>query len=129
MKLRRVSLPIVVVSALVSGCATMEDDPGYTDKVDETGVTLAWLAFPREEEIGIDTQGVLVKAERVTYDLRVFRTGERKPILDIRGVARAGYRLEPLPAAGSYSWRIRPRFFVDGQPRIGSWAGGTFRIP
>lgn len=108
--------------------------------VDSLQPTLSWEAFPRS----FDSTAVAnkhVSFTEVAYELEIHQV-KRHPIdqgflLPIRyayekgplhlqrvGLNQSAYTLEkPLEPCGYYSWSVRARFLMNGQPRVMEWSG------
>jgi len=97
-------------------------------EVDSLQPTLRWEAFPRKQDLAADTEGVLGQLTAVTYDLEIWRAGRTfqypaERVYAKRGLTETFHRIEqPLAPAVRYSWTVRARFLVNGEPRVTEWA-------
>ena len=104
-------------------------DAGYDFvKVDSLQPTFRWEAFPRKQDLAADKDGVLGRLTTVTYDLQIWRAGytyqyPAERVYAKRGLTETSHRVEePLAPATRYSWTVRARFLVNGEPRVTEWA-------
>lgn len=93
---------------------------------------LRWEEFPRRQERVADSEGVVNRIRRVTYELRiwkkrgtVFRPGgdfagdsvyTRKDLMTTTHQIKV--TLEP---GARYLWTVRARYLLDGKPRVTDW--------
>lgn len=103
-------------------------DAGYDFvEVDSLQPTFRWEAFPRKQDIAGDKDGVLSQLSDVTYDLEIWRAGytfqyPAERVYAKRGLTEASHRIEqPLAPGTRYSWTVRARFQVHGEPRVIEW--------
>ncbi|MCX7891449.1 MAG: hypothetical protein N2544_03640 [Burkholderiales bacterium] len=101
----------------------------YADSVQPL---LAWEAFPR------DFDGLAPgRVTDVVYDLRVFRSEPAGPVFttgamvyERTGLAAPEHRVaDPLMACARYTWTVRARFRLDGQPRATEWGAAANAWP
>lgn len=101
----------------------------YADSVQPR---LAWEAFPR------DFDGLAPgRVTDVVYDVRVFRSEPAGTVFttgalvyERNGLAAPEHRVaEPLTACARYTWTVRARFRLDGQPRATEWAAAAGAWP
>ena len=89
--------------------------------------TLAWESFSRAQK-RIGNPGGAGPIEEVTYDLRILRRRDRKVVYERRGIMTAKHTVEqPLERGQVYVWTVRPRFKVNGHPRVGEWSEVVWR--
>jgi hypothetical protein len=104
-------------------------DSGYDFvEVDSLQPTFRWEAFPRKQDLAADKEGVLGTLTTLTYDLQIWRAGysfqyPAERVYATQGLAEASHRIEaPLSPGTRYSWSVRARFVVNGEPRVTEWA-------
>jgi hypothetical protein len=104
-------------------------DAGYDFvEVDSLQPTFRWEAFPRKQDLAADKEGVLGGWTAVTYDLQIWRAGytfqyPAERVYARRGLTATSHRIEaPLAPSTRYSWTVRARFLVNGEPRVTEWA-------
>ena len=96
-------------------------------EVDSLQPTFRWEAFPRERDRAANKE-ILSGLTDVTYDLQIWRveTTFQYPAERVyakRGLTATSHRIEqPLAPATTYSWTVRARFQVNGEPRVTEWA-------
>jgi len=96
--------------------------------VDSLQPTFRWEAFPRKQDLAAAKEGVLGGLTAVTYDLQIWRAGytvqyPAERVYAKQGLAETSYRIElPLAPATRYSWTVRARFLVNGEPRVTEWS-------
>ena len=103
-------------------------------RVDDVRPTFRWQAFPRAVDLagGAGSRGRYtdVSYEIAVHEAEMNRLGRVKyfaagPLRYLRkGLLNPEHRVEePLEPCGRYAWTVRPRFKLDGQPRLGEWTG------
>ena len=104
-------------------------DAGYDFvEVDSLQPTFRWEAFPRKQDLAADKEGILGGLTAVTYDLQIWRAGRTfqyaaERVYAKRELTETSHRIEqPLAPATRYSWTVRARFLVNGEPRVTEWA-------
>lgn len=104
-------------------------DAGYDFvQVDSLQPTFRWEAFPRKQDLAADKEGDLTRLTSVTYDLQIWRAGDTlqypaERVCAQQGLAETSHRIEQLLAPNTrYSWTVRARFLVNGEPRVTEWA-------
>ena len=95
--------------------------------LDSLQPALEWEAFPGLGFPEVDTEGVLSRIRRVSYDLRVWRADNNDLPDDLVYLRHAlptpQHKLEePLEPSTKYFWTVRARFELDGQTRVTPWA-------
>jgi hypothetical protein len=102
-------------------------DTGYDFvEVDSLQPTFQWEPFPRERDRAANTD-LLDGLTAVTYDLQIWRAGTNfhyptERVYAKRGLTATSHRIEqPLAPATRYSWTVRARFQVNGEPRVTEW--------
>jgi len=102
---------------------------GYYE-VDSLRPLFWWESFPRSQDIKGDKDGPLARIDKVTYDLKIWRTQD-----DCEYPAELVYSRQGLPASShiieksldpstKYYWTVRARFEIDGQTRVTEWGVG-----
>jgi hypothetical protein len=89
---------------------------------------LAWERFPRDFD-GIASERV----SNVTYDLRVYRAANAGVVFttgllvyERSGLTEPEHRIsESLVPCQRYTWTVRARFTLDGQPRATEWGSAA----
>jgi len=104
-------------------------DAGYDFvQVDSLQPTFRWEAFPRKPDLAADKKEDLARLTSVTYDLQIWRAGytlqyPAERVYAQQGLAETSHRIEQLLAPNTrYSWTVRARFLVNGEPRVTEWA-------
>ncbi len=103
-------------------------------RVDDVRPTFRWEAFPRAVDLAGGKEGggryTDVSYEIAVHEAEMNRLGRVKyfaagPLRYLRkGLPNPEHRMEePLEPCGRYAWTVRPRFKLDGQPRLGEWTG------
>ncbi|MCA8942602.1 MAG: hypothetical protein KDB80_08615 [Planctomycetes bacterium] len=112
----------VLASLVLLGCGGMQYGLRPEPVAFEMGQPmLRWEAFPTAADLEADDQGVLVRAQDVCYDLRVYRPNGAL-LLERRGIPDTRFLVVLELRPGEYRWTVRPRFTVDGHTRIGQWS-------
>lgn len=103
-------------------------------RVDDVRPTFRWEPFPRAVDLAGGEAGrgrfTDVSYEIAVHEAEMNRLGRVKyfaagPLRYLRkGLHNPEHRMEePLEPCGRYAWTVRPRFKLDGQPRLGEWTG------
>ncbi len=103
--------------------------------VDAVQPTLEWEAFPRALDVAA-VGGDAGRFSEVSYELVIHAARAAKPVYEAgaevyrrTGISEPRHRVEgALQPCGRYFWTVRPRFRLDGWPRVGEWtaAYGVF---
>jgi len=104
-------------------------DAGYDFvAVDSLQPTFRWESFPREQDLAADKAGIFGQVTAVAYDLQIWRAGytfqyPAERVYAKQGLTETSHRIEqPLASATRYSWTVRARFLVNGEPRVTEWS-------
>jgi hypothetical protein len=104
-------------------------DAGYDFvEVDSLQPTFRWEAFPRKQDLAADKEGVLGGLTAVSYDLQIWRAGytfqyPAERVYAKQELTETSHRIEgPLTPGTRYSWTVRARFLINGEPRVTEWA-------
>lgn len=93
--------------------------------------TLAWEAFPRDNDRRADTRATLSGISDIRYDLRVWQVATDGPprlTYERRDLPTPSHTLEqPLSQGARYFWSARSRFNLRGSTYSTKW--GYFRTP
>jgi hypothetical protein len=92
--------------------------------------TLAWEAFPRDNDRHSDARASLSGISNVRYDLRLWQVIADAPprlINEWRGLAVPTHTLEELAPESRYFWSARARFDMAGRVHGTKW--GYYRSP
>ncbi|NWG39716.1 MAG: hypothetical protein HXY27_07105 [Hydrogenophilaceae bacterium] len=93
--------------------------------------TLAWEAFPRDEDKESDAGPTLSGINNIRYDLRVWEAATNSPprlVYERRDLTATSHTLEqPLSPTSRYFWSVRARFNLSGKEHGTKW--GYFRLP
>lgn len=126
-------LPVLVIAA---GCVTGEvlvsglrplcpEAVKLGSEVASSRPMLRWETFPRPEDLKADKKGLLQRAEKVTYDVRIWRLEDNRPVERVYardGLPKPAHKVgTPLEPSTKYLWTVRARFELDGQPRVSEW--------
>jgi hypothetical protein len=99
--------------------------------MDSRKPTLAWEAFPRDNERRADTRETLSGISNIRYDLRVWQVVTDAPprlTYERRDLPAPSHTLEqPLSQGARYFWSARARFNLGGRTHSTKW--GYFRTP
>jgi hypothetical protein len=136
-----IALLSVIIVACLTGCGSVpiaglhpEYPPVekgtfslYSDfvVVDSLQPTFRWQPFPRAEDRQADEEGVFNRIEKVTYELRIWKTtaGESGTLVYAReGLKVPHHALEkPLEPSTQYLWTVRACFEINGHFRLIEW--------
>lgn len=119
--------PPVVYSAMPKGFPTISELPAVKFvKIDTLQPTFEWEAFPNKSAKQADNEEDLEHLKNVTYDLRIWYVVRGLPgelAYERDALPQPRHRLEkPLSPGTRYCWTVRPRFTLNGEPRVGTWA-------
>jgi arylsulfatase A-like enzyme len=96
--------------------------------VDSLQPTFRWEPFPREQDLAADKTGIFGQVTEAAYDLQIWRAGytyqyPAERVYAKQGLTETSHRIEqPLAPATRYSWTVRARFLVNGEPRVTEWS-------
>lgn len=83
-------------------------------------ITFQWESFPRLWDM-LDSD--ITEISDVSYDFRLYSEG-MSMFYERTGLKEPSHSLEiSLSPCGKYSWSVRARFKLRGQPRVSEWSG------
>lgn len=113
---------------LTAGAAS--DSLVFTE-IDSLQPTLRWESFPRPTDLRADRQGVLVKTQDVSYELRIWRMEDNSDIRRVyerRELTTPKHRVDVrLDQNARYFWSVRAKFRAGEETRVIPW--GFSKVP